>query len=234
MYIVTTAIGYLLSILLLLAIAILVIIQSIINNQRLFDPVIKTLCRFLPAVFGIKVKVIGMEKIDPAKVHIFMANHVNIFDGFILYGYIHNFIRGVELEDHFDWPVWGTIVKRMGNIPISHKNPREALESLQRASDVISGGTSIAILPEGHRTRNGELQEFKGGPFRLASEAKVDIIPIAMRGLWQRKSVHTKIVRPGTVELVVGDPVTAESFKNISHKELKPKIRDIILGMLEE
>ncbi|MCD6396912.1 MAG: 1-acyl-sn-glycerol-3-phosphate acyltransferase [Spirochaetaceae bacterium] len=234
MFIITSVIGYFFAIIILFIISFLVLIQSIFGNQRLFDPLIKLLCRIFPSVFGIKIKTTGLENIDPKKTHIFMANHVNIFDGFILYGYIPSFIRGIELEDHFSWPLWGTITRKMGNIPISHKNPESALISLDKASTVISHGTSVTILPEGHRTRDGKLQEFKGGPFRLAKNAKVDIIPIAMKGLWHRKSVHSKIVRPGNVELLIGNPVTAESYKNISHKELKPKIREIILRMLKE
>ena len=232
MYFLTTVIGYFFGIILLFIALLLVLVQSLIGKQKLFDPFIKLLCRFFPAVFGIKIKSLGLEKIDPDKTYIFMANHVNIFDGFILYGYIPNFIRGVELEDHFTWPVWGTLTKRVGNIPISHKNTKEAVESLNTAADVISEGTSIIILPEGHRTRDGKLQPFMRGPFRLAKNAEVDIIPIVMKGLWERKSVKSKIVRPGPVEILFGDPVTSELYRELSDKELKDMVREILLGML--
>ncbi|MDA3940749.1 MAG: lysophospholipid acyltransferase family protein [Spirochaetia bacterium] len=234
MHFFTTIAGYLFAFPLLFIIMLLVLIQSFIGNQKIFEKVLKYLCRLFPALFGIKVKTFGLANLDPDKPHIFMSNHVNIFDGFILYGYIPNFFRGVELEDHFSWPVWGTITRKMGNIPISHRNAEAALTSLDKASTIISKGTSITILPEGHRTRDGKLQAFKGGPFRLAKKAKVDIIPIVMKGLWNRKSVHSKIVRPGTVELKFGDPVTVESYNDISHKELNVKVKEIILGMLEE
>ncbi len=114
MFILTTVIGYSLGTLLLLFVLVLVTIQTLLDNQKLFDPVIKWLCRIFPLLFGVRVKTMGLEKIDPAKTYIFMANHVNIFDGFILYGYIPNFLRGVELEEHFSWPVWGTITKKWG------------------------------------------------------------------------------------------------------------------------
>ncbi|MCK5200910.1 MAG: 1-acyl-sn-glycerol-3-phosphate acyltransferase, partial [Spirochaetales bacterium] len=195
MHYLTSAIGYFSATLLIFITLVLVLIQSLIGNQKLFDPLIRLLCRILPAIFGIRVRTLGLEKLDPGKIYLFMSNHVNIFDNFILYGYIPHFIRGVELEDHFSWPVWGTITRRMGNIPISHKNTVEALKSLDIANTAISQGTSIAILPEGHRTRDGKLQHFMRGPFRLAKNAEVDIIPIAMKGLWERKSVKSKIVR---------------------------------------
>lgn len=232
MHYITTAVGYLIGIILLFIILLLVLIQSLIGNQKLFDPVLKLLCRVFPAVFGIKVKALGLENIDIKKTYIFMANHVNIFDGFILYGYIPNFIRGVELEDHFSWPVWGAITRRMGNIPISQKITVEALKSLDIAHAEISMGTSIVMLPEGHRTRDGKLQPFMRGPFRLAKNAEVDIIPIVMKGLWERKSVKSKIVRPGSVELVFGKPITSELTEELSDKELKDKVRGILLSML--
>ena len=232
MHFLTTAFGYFSAIILILITLILVLVQSLIGNQKLFDPLIRLLCRILPAMFGIRVKTLGLEKLDPEKTYLFMANHVNIFDGFILYGHIPHFIRGVELEDHFSWPVWGTITRRMGNIPISHKNTVEALKSLDIAQTALSRGTSIAILPEGHRTRDGKLQHFMRGPFMLAKNAEVDIIPIVMKGLWERKSVKSIIVRPGSVELVFGKTITSELTKELSDKELKDKVRGVLLDML--
>ena len=217
----------------LFLILLLVLVQSLLGNQKLFDPAIKFLSRLFPVVFGINVKATGLKNLDLEKSYIFLANHVNIFDGFILYGYIPNFVRGVELESHFSWPIWGTITRKIGNIPISHNNPKEALESLDKASTAISKGTSIAILPEGHRTRDGQLQPFMRGPFRLAKKAGVDIVPIVMKGLWDRKSVHSKIVHPGKVEIIAGTPITPEDYKNISDRKLKDLVRTIILGMLE-
>ena len=234
MHIITSIVGYFFGFIILMLILLLVLIQSLLGNQKLFDPAIKFLCRLFPLVFGIKVKAIGFENIDSGKPHIFIANHVNIFDGFILYGYIPNFVRGVELESHFSWPVWGTITRKLGNIPISHTSPKSALKSLDKAGTVITQGTSIAILPEGHRTRNGELQTFMRGPFRLAKKTKVNIIPIVMKGLWDRKSVHSKFVHPGKVEVLAGIPIRAESYEELSDKKLQVLLRNTLLEMLKK
>ena len=232
MHFLISAVGYFFTIIIIFIVLILILIQSLIGNQKLFDPFIKLLGRIVPAMFGIRVKPQGFNKLNPEKTYLFMANHINFFDLFILYGYIPHFIRAVELEDHFSWPVWGTITGKMGNIPISHRNTVEALKSLDIAKTAIFRGTSIIILPEGHRTRDGKLQPFMRGPFQLAKNAEVDIIPIAMKGLWERKSVKSKIVRPGTVELVFGEPITSESSKELSDKELKDKVRGTLLDML--
>lgn len=207
----TTVFGYTAGILLLIFALPFLMIQNILSNQKLFDGFIKSLSRIIPALFGIKVRVEGLENFRPDGTYIFAANHVNIFDGFILYGYIPNFIRGVELEDHFSWPVWGAIIKQIGIIPISHRNTREAMKSLEAAKSALHEGTSIIILPEGHRTRNGELQQFMRGASLLARNSQVEIIPVAMKNLWDRKSVHSRLVRPGTVELLFGQNQAEDS-----------------------
>ncbi len=228
-----TFIGYISAFFILLAILLLVLIQSLIGNQKFFDRAIKFLSRLLPAMFGIRVRVSGLSELNPDKTALYMGNHVNIFDMFIFYGHIPCFIRGVELEEHFHWPVWGAITRRMGNIPISHKNARDALNSLDDAGQAFSRGTSIAILPEGHRSRDGKLQPFMRGPFRLAKMTGADIYPIVIKGLWERKAVGSFFVLPGTVDLIFGRRIPAESFKDLTDRELKDEVRKKFFSMLE-
>jgi len=210
-----------------------VIICSYLFKPRQYDRYIKWLCRvFLKSVF-IRVEVSGIEKIDPNKTYIFMSNHVNIFDVFLLYGYIPNFARGVELDSHFRWPLWGAVTRRFGNIPISQKYFQSALESLNRAEQAIKEGTSIIILPEGHRTRDGNLLPFMRGPFLMAKKAKADIVPAAMIGMYRIKQVKHWLVRPGTVKFVFGDVIPYESYEKLSTKELRDLVREKIKQLIE-
>lgn len=211
-----------------------VIACSLLFKPRRYDKFVKWLCRmFLTSVF-IKVKIIGREKIDPQKTYIFMSNHVNIFDVFLFYGYIPNFARGVELESHFNWPIWGKVISRFGNIPISQKNMQSAIQSLDKAEEAIQNGTSIIILPEGHRTKNGKLLPFMRGPFLLAKKAGADIVPTAMIGMYKIKKVTHWLVRPGTVKFVFGDSIPYESFKDLSTRELKDMVKNRIQNLINE
>ncbi len=231
---ISTAAGYILTVIFLLLSLPLIALQNIFNNQKLFNPVLRSMCRMVPAFFGISVLSKGSENLDRNKSYIFIANHVNIFDGFILYGYIPHFVRGVELEDHFSWPIWGTITKRMGNIPISHRNHRNAVASLNKASEALKRGISLIMLPEGHRTRSGKLLPFMRGPFRLAIHTGTDIVPIVMKNTYDRKSVKSKLVYPGTVELLFGEPVAFSSFAHLKDGELRDLMHGTIKQMLEE
>ena len=233
MYRIFNLFSYIFSIVILLFILILILIQNVLGNQRIFDSAIKGFARIVPILFGIRVLVSKSYQLDKTKQYVFISNHVNLFDGFILYGYISHFVRGVELESHFKWPVWGSVIKRLGNIPISHKNPKAALKSLDVAGESIKNGTSIIILPEGHRTRDGQLQAFHRGAFRLAKHAEVDIIPLAMKGAWDRKTVSSPFVKSGVVELIVGEPISkAEIIKN-SDKIIRDKAFQSISEMLQ-
>jgi 1-acyl-sn-glycerol-3-phosphate acyltransferase len=234
MYRLSTIFGYISSVLLLLLILILVILQNVFRNQRLFDPVIKGLCRQIPRNFGIKVQVEGNLNLDPSRGYVFFSNHVNIFDPILLYGYIPLFLRGIEREEHFSLPLWGTIVRQIGNIPISQRDTKSALNSLEKAGKIIKAGTSIIIFPEGHRTRDGKLQTFKRGPFHLARNAHTDMVPVVLKGLWEVKTIHSLFVKPGSVKIIFAEPVPAQSIQDTSDRDLRVKTRGLIQEILDQ
>ena len=157
-----------------------------------------------------------------------MSNHVNIFDVFLLSGYIPNFARGIEQERHFNWPIWGKVTSRYGTIPINQTKLKSAIKSLDKAEEAINSGTSIIILPEGHRTRTGEMRTFMRGPFLLAQKAKADIVPIAIIGAFEIKSVNHWLISPGTIHLVFGETITHEETKHLSYRDLKDLVKEKI------
>lgn len=214
--------------------AFFVLLLTFICKPYSCDSFIKLLCRFFLKTSLIRVKVRGREKVDPQKTYIFMSNHVNIFDVFILTGYIPNLTRGVELDKHFHWPIWGPMIRRYGNIPISHTNPRSALVSLEKARETFKKGVSIIILPESHRTRDGNLLPFKKGPFRLAAEAQADIVPCAMVGAYEIKTVTSWLIKPGTVIFKIGDVVPYQFYKDLSITQVRDLVKNKIVELLEE
>lgn len=214
--------------------AVLVIGATLICKPYQCEKFIKLIARLFLKTFFIRVKVVGLDKIDPKKTYIFTSNHVNIFDVFILTGYIPNLTRGVELDKHFEWPIWGTIIRKYGNIPISHSNPKSALKSLEKAKEHFEKGVSIIILPEGHRTRDGKLRPFMKGPFYLATRAQAEIVPTAMLGSYEIKKVTSLLVRPGTVVLKIGDVIPYEQYCHSTTGQLRDLIRQKTEDLLNE
>ncbi|MFC2167590.1 lysophospholipid acyltransferase family protein [Acidobacteriota bacterium] len=184
-------------------------------------------------IIFVKVHVEGTENVDPTQTYLFMSNHVSLFDIPLLAAYIPTFVRAVEALRQFKWPVYGWAIRRLGNIPIDRKNIHASIRSIKLTEQVLKNGTSIAILPEGHRTRDGRLLPFKKLPFHLAKQSKVPIIPIGLSGLFQLKSRDSWVIHPVPITIRFGKPVTPESIEKISKEELKVHIFEQITALVD-
>ena len=210
-----------------------IIVFSLFFDLRQIDPFIKAGCRFILNAMLIRVEVSGLEHVDAHKSCIFMANHVNVFDALVLFGYIPNYARGVELDKHFKWPFWGLLIKRLGQIPISRSGGKKALQSLETARQRIEQGTSIVILPEGTRTLTGELGSFKRGSFILVKAAKTDVVPAAMIGAFRIKRKGSSIITPGKMKLKFGNPVPYSEIEHLHTREILKMVENKIRKLLE-
>src|SRR6202142_4499796 len=93
---------------------------------------------------GARLDVRRAAGFDPSRTCIFICNHVNIFDPFVVYSAIPQFLRGFELESHFKIPVYGWMMGRFGNIPVPDTPSREGLEIMrERAKAAFDSGISL-------------------------------------------------------------------------------------------
>ena len=182
-------------------ILLLTLIFTFLLPPKIYDPWIKKLLRLFFKIIGIEVEVEGRDKINPDQTYLFMSNHVNIFDIPLLGGYIPNFFRGIEADYQHNWPFYGWVLKRYGNITIERENIQRSITSVRKAEKLLKNGKSITILPEGHRTTDGNLRPFKKLPFHLAKQAGVEIVPIGMSGLFHLKKKGQWLIRPTKVKI---------------------------------
>ncbi len=194
-------------------------------------PLVRILARIQLRIMGVRLRISGLNNFDHQRPFLIMGNHTSMFDVFAMPAAIPMFWVGVEASYHFAMPLWGWLIKRWGNIPINRTNLTEAKASLDRARQVIRSGVSIVILPEGHRTLNGELGEFKKGPFHLAQAAQADILPFIIKGLFHYNRKGSRILRPTTVLVKFGKPLSYASFKDSSVEVLRQRVRKIILDL---
>ncbi len=215
---------------------ILLFLVGLCRTGRLFEKMVKGLCRSLVWVSGIRIDTKGIEHIDPQKQYIVMMNHVNLFDGFVFYSRFPGYARGIEEESHFRWPVYGWVIRRVGLIPVSRRSGRKALESLKQAAALIQKKKdfSFIVLPEGTRTITGKLSPFKKGGFLLALEAGLDILPVIQLGSFQIKRKTSWLIKPGRVTLVVEPPVSSHGYTRENIGELMQTVRRAFLRHLEE
>ncbi len=199
-----------------------------------YDPFIKKCCRLFLKTAFVKVKVEGIKKLNPDRTCIFTCNHVNLFDVFILLGYIPNRFRVLAKAILFRYPIFGTIIKKYGAIRINPKDPEGAMQSLVEGKKALNRGISILILPEGHRTLDGKLQPFAIGAFYLAHHAKADIFPMALAGAYEIKKFKRWVIKPGTVILKFGEMLPYSSYRELNVLELRDLVREKTQQLLDE
>jgi 1-acyl-sn-glycerol-3-phosphate acyltransferase len=113
-------------------------------------------------------------------------------------------------------------------IPINRENVREAMKSLKKAAEKVKRGISVAIFPEGTRSFDGSLGEFKRGMFVISDEAKVELVPTAINGSYSIMPRNKFRIQSGNVKVTFGEPVPYSK-----DKVLLENIKQQILSMLE-
>ncbi len=206
--------------------------MTISSPRRLF-PLVGSLTKILMQIMGAPVFVSGRRHLEPGRAYLFLGNHQSLFDLFAVPAALPDFAVGVEAESHFRLPLWGSLTRRWGNIPIPRRDRKRAIRVLESARTRLRSGTSVVILPEGHRTRNGGLGEFKKGPFHLAVAAGADIVPFALCGLFRFQPKGRFLLRPGAVAVVFGPPIPNGEVREMAPAALRDRVRGEIEGLLE-
>jgi 1-acyl-sn-glycerol-3-phosphate acyltransferase len=211
------------------------IVLAIFLNPRKHDWLQRGLCRRIAFLSGARVKIERAPGFDPQRTSFFVVNHVNLFDPFLLYCAIPQYVRGWELESHFKIPVYGWLMQRFGNVPVPDVRRPADLKRLWRLTrEALDGGTSLIIFPEGKRTRDGGLGEFEAGGFRLAQQLGVPIVPVSLVGSFQHFRTGHWMLRPHAIRVVLHDTIETAGLSKEDVPGLRDKVREIIGASFEE
>jgi len=207
---------------------------AVVLDPRKHDWLQRALCRRIAFFSGARVKVRMSPDFDPKRTCIFMVNHVNLFDPFILYCAIPQLVRGWELESHFKIPIYGWLMKRFGNVPVPvGRGPKDLKKLWRLTGEAINGGTSLIIFPEAKRTRDGKLNPFEDGGFRLALQLGVPIVPATLDGSIRHLRTEDWILHPTTITVWLHDTIETSEMKKEDVPALKARVREAIAGPLE-
>jgi 1-acyl-sn-glycerol-3-phosphate acyltransferase len=211
------------------------IAAAIRSTSPLIDKLARTWARVLVAAAGIDLQVENVERIDPAKRYIIVANHYSYLDIPCLLAAIPQPIRFMAKASLFRIPVFGWALGRAGFIPIDRKNRRTAVKSFDLAADRIRKGNTIVIFPEEGRSRTREMKPFQRGAFLLAIKSQKAIIPIAIDStydIWPVGAFWN--LKPGRVTLRVGTPIETEKLtvrdKDRILNEARTQVQALLFG----
>lgn len=184
--------------------------------------------RFNSIITPMLVRVHGRDTISPKQSYIVVANHQSHYDIFVLYGWLGIDLKWVIKKELRTIPVFGFAGEKGGNIFIDRSNPAAAYESLEQARQKIVNGTSIIILPEGTRTRTGELGEFKRGAFWLAQHLNIPILPVTILNTRNILPPRTFNLFPGRAIMKIHPPIDTVSYGADSLDRLIYDVRAVI------
>jgi 1-acyl-sn-glycerol-3-phosphate acyltransferase len=209
----------------------ILIVLGIVLDPRKHDWLQRGLCRRIAFFSGAKVVAQKAPGFDEKRTSIFMVNHVNLLDPFMLYCAIPQLVRGWELESHFKIPIYGWLMKRFGNVPVPDvRGPKDLKRLWRLTQEAIESGVSLIIFPEAKRTRNGHLSEFEDGGFRLAQQLGVPIVPVSLVGSFHHLRTEDWILRPTTITVILHDTIETKGLRKEAVPVLKQRVREIIEG----
>ena len=165
--------------------------------------------------------------------YLYLFNHGSIFDPFMVIAAVPHYITGVGSKEQFSWPLWGKLAKRYGLIPIERKKIGSAVKSLDLLESAIGNGISAAISPEGTRTLSGKMNAFKKGPFHVAFNTGITIIPVALKGAYEAQNKNRWRIKPGKLETVFGQPIEKNEYEMMNIDQLSKKVKYEIQKMLD-
>jgi len=207
-----------------LFIAILTILLTWVNNKgRVAYFLYKIFSKGILFIAGVNTEVIGAEKLDRKGTYLYVSNHCSYFDIPILMKVLPTNVRFVYKKSLTKIPIFGWAMYICGYIPIDRQNGREALKSLRKAASRMKQGVSVVIFPEGTRSVDGNLGEFKKGTFVLADEAKEQVVPVTIIGSKEILAKHSLKIYGGNVKVIIGDALDFNSGKSFLN-QIRSKI----------
>ena len=163
-----------------------IILMGIVIDPRKNDRPQRIFCRTILRLLGARFEARYAPGFDRTRTSLFVSNHVNAFDPFVVYSAIPQFTRGLELESHFNIPIYGWLMHRFGNVPVSENasSPAELKKLFKRTKEALDKGVSLVVFPEGTRTRDplGRIGPFRRGALRLAGQHGIPVLPVAIDG----------------------------------------------------
>jgi 1-acyl-sn-glycerol-3-phosphate acyltransferase len=181
-----------------------------------------------------KRRVEGLENIEKGKPYVVVINHQSMIDIMMLY-LVPMVFRWVSKREVYRIPFFGRFLMFHGDIAIDRKQGSKAMRKVMEQGKMWLGrGVSVAIFPEGTRSKDGEIHRFKAGAFALAKDAGVNILPVIMEGSASMLKPSLKVNWRNEFVIRVLPPVAAEEVAQADQNELMEKVRGQMIDALAE
>ncbi len=186
---------------------------------------------FFVRMVGVRVRVEGSERI-PKGTCLFAANHTSAADAPAIVGAIPRRVAILLKESLFKWPIVGQAFQSAHFIPVKRGERESAIASVEKATEAMKKGQSFLIYPEGTRSPDGRLQEFKKGAVVMAIKAGVPIVPMVCSGAHRIMCKHSLVIHPGEIVVEFLEPIDASQYFLDARDVLNEKVHDAMAAAL--
>ena len=207
-----------------------------------YDDAMRAFSRNIFRLAGVGFRVERAAGFDATRTSLFVANHVDLLDAFIIYASVPQLVRGIELESHFRIPFYGWLMKALGNVGVppfdsaqdrsgDRDSYRRLVADTKRSLD---RGISLAVFPEGTRTRTGLVGPFHVGFFRLAIRLGCPIVPVSIVGAYEFSRKGSWLMRPSTIVVQLHDTIETRGLTRADAEALMTRTRRIVSDPVDQ
>jgi 1-acyl-sn-glycerol-3-phosphate acyltransferase len=175
---------------------------------------------------GVSVTVVGLERLDPSRSYVFAANHQSIYDIPILFASLPFQLRIIAKASLGRIPFMGWHLQRTGHVLVDRSNPGAGV--VKRMARLVAEGHSLLVFPEGTRSTDGMVARFKRGPFVIALDGGLPVVPISLVGTRHVMFKGQLMVRPGRVEVHVHQPIETAGLARETARDFAATVRDTV------
>lgn len=187
----------------------------------------------LRATFS-KITITYDERFDPDRRSMFCQNHVNLMDAHAACATIPHGFAGMMNAWQLHIPIYGWIMRFASGIPVRQGGHSVYREVAALVKDRADRGISVLVFPEGHRTRDGKVHEFKRGVFMTARTAGIPVVPLAVRGMFELNRAKSRMIKPARISIYVGPQIETANMTNRQLRELPERMRAYIAEFVEQ
>jgi 1-acyl-sn-glycerol-3-phosphate acyltransferase len=182
-------------------------------------------------MFGIKVDVYGLENLPKSNNLCFISNHQGLADIPLITGYIPKTVGFIAKKELGRIPFLNIWMSALGCLLIDRKNLRNSLHTIEKGIRQIEKGHPMVIFPEGTRSRNGHLGNFRPGSFKLVTGSNAPAVPVSISGSYKVVE-ETGIITSSKIKLIIHPAIDVSLLSEIEKTNLHQKVREIILSGL--
>lgn len=180
-----------------------------------------------------RLQLVGNDAIDWDRPCVLVANHQSMMDIPVLFMAVPTGLRFMLKSELAKVPFLGWYTRAMGMVFVDRDRPGSAHGQLAHAAQLVGQGACLVAFPEGTRSRDARVGQFKTGAFRVAIGAGVDVVPVAIRGSGRVMPPGGFNIRPGQIRVSFGQPISCAGMRTRDARELARRARQAIIDMLE-